>query len=323
MISIVVPIYNVEQYLEKCLDSIKTQTFTDYEVLMVNDGSTDNSAVIAQQYTSDPRFKLINKPNRGQGKARNIGIDSANGEYLCFIDSDDFIEERYLEVLYSLIMREDADIAQCGVNRVWTDGRKQPYAYTGLADGVYFDIGKYLLESSFVMCNKLYRRKLFDNLRYPEGIKFEDFALAPQIYSRAKKIVATGSTLYNYLWRNDSTTTKNKIQPDILKAQKLLEASELAGQYPEILQQYFVRQVLCSLVWEMMADKKYKQQITEILTEGSARYPHLKDNISDPKMPQIKILWARLLVKGHYTAARILALSYMKAYQYLRKLIRR
>lgn len=141
MISIIVPIYNVERYIRKCLDSIANQTYKDFEVLMINDGSTDRSAEIAETYLHDNRFQLINKSNGGQGQARNIGLEKAKGEYVCFIDSDDFIASEYLEILYGLLKNNSADIAQCGVNRVWENNdRTQAYSYTGLEKAIYTNI---------------------------------------------------------------------------------------------------------------------------------------------------------------------------------------
>lgn len=319
MISVIVPIYNVERYLQKCLDSIANQTYADFEVILVNDGSTDRSAEIAETYLRDNRFKLINKSNGGQGQARNVGLEKAKGEYVCFIDSDDFIAPEYLGKLYELLINNKADIAQCGVSRVWDNNDKShAYNYTGLNNAVYTDIKKYIEESSFVMCNKLYRIELFKGLRFPEGIKFEDFALAPQIYERASIIVSTKELLYNYLWRSDSTTTAKKIQPDILKAQDILEKSEFGKHNQDMLQKFYLRQVVCSLLWEMFADKQYINQACKIIENGIKRYPHLRDNVKDSKVSKVKLLWAKILLNNHYKLAKVYARTYSWLYAIIR-----
>lgn len=323
MISIIVPIYNVERYLRKCLDSIANQTYKEFEVLMINDGSTDRSADIAETYLHDNRFQLINKSNGGQGQARNVGLENAKGEYVCFIDSDDFIALEYLEILYELLKNNNADIAQCGVNRVWENNdRTQAYNYTGLENVIYTNIKKYIEESSFVMCNKLYRIELFEGLCFPEGIKFEDFALAPQIYDRASIIVATQEPLYNYLWRSNSTTTAKKIQPDILKAQEILEKSLFGKSNPKILQKFYLRQVVCSMLWGMFADKQYFNRACEIIEDGIKRYPKLKDNVSDAKVSKVILLWAKIALSRHYKLAQIYARTYSWIYATARKILR-
>lgn len=320
MISIIVPIYNVEKYLSKCLDSIRNQTFTDFEVLMINDGSTDNSAKIAQSFLTDSRFHLISKPNGGQGQARNVGIDNASGDFICFIDSDDFIDLDYLKVLIGLLTENNADIAQCGVNRVWENGRVLPYSYTGLTSAVYTDMKKYLRDSSFVMCNKLFRRNLFNNLRYPEGIKFEDFALAPQVYERANVIVSTDKCLYNYFWRNNSTTTAVRIQPDILKAYKVLEESDFGKRHSDIMQSYFIRQVMCSLLWAMIYDSCHIDEVKCIMSDGLSKYVNWGYEIDNAKINRIQAIWARTLIKGHFRLAHFYVRTYESMYAFIRNI---
>lgn len=323
MISVIVPIYNVAPYLTKCLDSIKNQTYQDFEVLMIDDGSTDSSAEIAKTYTTDNRFKYFYQKNNGQGAARNHGLDVATGDYVCFIDSDDFISQDYLEVLLELLISHDADIVQCGVNRVWEDGKIKPYDFTGLDDKVFTDIKKYIVTASFVTWNKLYRISLFENLRFPCKVKFEDFALAPQIYDRANRIVATSSRLYNYLWRNDSTTTKVKIQRDILKAFHILESSRFGKSNQDLMQVFFVRQVIGSLIWAMTQQYKlYKSEIKEIMNRAFEQYPQLKGFIKPEYIGTNKELFGRLIVDGHYRMAHCYVMCYTYIYNLLRKAYR-
>lgn len=315
MISIIVPIYNVAKYLKKCLTSIQNQTFTDFEVLMINDGSTDNSQSIASNFTSDQRFKLINKRNGGQSSARNIGLDRCIGEYICFIDSDDFVEPSFLENLYTLLIKEDADIAQCGVNRITEEGRIVPYSYTGLKDSVYTDIHSYIMSSSFVIWNKIYKKELFNGMKFFEGIKFEDYCLAPQIYSRAKKIVSTKDILYNYLWRKESTVNSSQIQYDILKAHKILDNSEFGKSNPTIMSHFFIRQVVGYLIWGIIRYKAHYEDAKEITIWGLNRYPLLYQNVYDEKLPKSKIIWAKILLNKHFKVAQLYSRSYYSFYK--------
>ena len=318
MISVIIPIYNVEKYLGKCLDSVKNQTYQDFEVLLIDDGSTDNSGKIAKAYLSDARFHYIYKANSGQGAARNVGIDMAKGEYLCFIDSDDFVEPNYLEVLYRTLKENGSDISQCSVNRVWEDGRTQLYHYTGNSNQVFRDIKSYLKESSFVMWNKLFRKGLFENLRFPVGIKFEDFALAPQVYSRAKVIASTATPLYHYLWRDNSTTTKTNIQLDILRAQKVLEESCFGKENLEIVQSYFVRQVMCSLLWAMASNQQYAEEFKSIMLDGLRKYPAIEHSIKSAKIDKVRQIWCKLMIGKHFRAAVYYVKCYDKLYSSVR-----
>lgn len=119
LVSVVIPIYNVEKYLRKCIETVIDQTYTNIEIILVNDGSTDNSLQICNQFKEkDKRIKVINKKNGGLSDARNVGIKNAQGKYICFIDSDDFISEKYIEELHNLIVENKAQIAVCGFENV-------------------------------------------------------------------------------------------------------------------------------------------------------------------------------------------------------------
>ncbi len=228
-ISVIVPIYNVEKYLKKCLDSILEQTFKEYELILVDDGSTDASGFIADDYaTKDDRIIIIHKTNGGLSDARNYGLDKATGEYLAFIDSDDWVEKTYLEALYSLVMNYEADIAICDYKRNNGDEIiSQPdnieinvETGTEAIGNLYTErYGEYV-----VAWNKLYRREIFENLRYPVGMIHEDEAIFGDIFIRASKVVRTDYVLYNYRVNNDNSIMSlgySKKRLDILKAMEM------------------------------------------------------------------------------------------------------
>ena len=277
MLTIVVPIFNVEEYLQRCLKSIQSQTYTDFEVIMVDDGSTDGSSEIARNYsTKDKRFRYVYQQNNGQGSARNRGIRMANGDFLCFVDSDDFVHNQYLELLYKTAQENGAQIASYGVERVFEDGRIVDYKITNQSGtSVIKDIEKYLLTASFSVCNKIFRKELFDNLEFPEQMKFEDFALMPRVYERAKCIASITDKLYYYSYRPNSTTTGTKINLDILKAQKILEDSDFGQRHPELTKIYCIRQVFGTLLWAMTQETKYQDDIKRISQDAKRRYPDI------------------------------------------------
>lgn len=322
MISIIVPIYNVDKYIDRCLNSIKSHTYTDFEVLMVDDGSTDKSTHIAKSFLQDNRFRYFYQENSGQAAARNLGLDNVRGKYVCFIDSDDYIENDYLQILLKTLKENDADIAQCGVSRVWENGRKRSLYSYKISSAIYTDIKNYILSSSFACWNKIYKVELFKNLRFPEGIKFEDFALMPQVYNRASKIASTPDYLYNYLCRSNSTTTKTKIQHDILKAQNILETSEFGRCNKDIMQIFFVRQIMGSLLWAMIQDSKYSPEVKNIMNEGLRKYPLLKETVSDSTIGTNKSSWGRMLINGNYRMAKYYALLYTLIYKSMRCIYR-
>lgn len=215
LISVIVPVYNVEPYLRRCVDSILRQTYRNLEILLVDDGSTDRSGTIcdacAQQ---DTRVKVIHQKNQGQAAARNHGIDQAKGEYLSFVDSDDFIEERMLETLCR-------DAAEAGVMLAAAGFRKVSDAVASSAptEGIGPEImsGKEAIDSLLLSeeigdfpWNKLYDRRLFDGVRYPEGYIFEDLGTTYRLVERCPRISFRREALYNYYQRADSTLNQTK-----------------------------------------------------------------------------------------------------------------
>lgn len=217
-ISIIVPVYNVENYLEKCIKSILQQTFKNFELILVDDGSTDNSRIICDKYKDiDSRISVIHKFNGGQSSARNVGIDNAKGRYIGFIDADDYIENDMYQILYENIEMNNADMSICGVIRE-NDGKRTSWikaldsamvmspkeALLLTIKGTYMNISP---------CNKLYKKSVFDNLRFVEGKVFEDFHITPDMFNKCKKIAYTPEEKYIYVCRENSTMTKALLNP--------------------------------------------------------------------------------------------------------------
>lgn len=209
-VSIIVPIYNVEKYLNKCVDSILNQTFKDFELILVDDGSTDNCGKICDEYEKlDNRIRVIHKENGGLSDARNKGIDESNSEFISFVDSDDYISEDMYEVLYNNLEKENADISVCGYYRCLNDKmiskfEKEEYFVVNNKEAL-----RLVLEDkkiSVEACTKIYRKTLFDNTRYPVGKLSEDAFTTPTILSKANIVVGTTAPKYYYVIREDSIT---------------------------------------------------------------------------------------------------------------------
>lgn len=208
-LSVILPVYNVEKYLERCLDSILNQTFKDFELLIVNDGSPDNSHLICDSYAkNDLRIKNFKKSNGGLSSARNYGINLAKGEYISFVDSDDYLDENMFQYLIAALLKSEASISICGRKNVYPDGRIKAVNLFGKNTVLSKQSAIELLikdESinSFAW-NKIYRRELFEDIRFPEGRVYEDIAVMFKIFNKANRVVHIKESLYFYLHNSES-----------------------------------------------------------------------------------------------------------------------
>ena len=207
-ISIIVPVYKVEPYLRKCIDSILNQTFKDFELILVDDGSPDNCGKICDEYAQkDSRIIVIHKKNGGQATARNAALDIAKGDFIGFVDSDDYIEPDMYEFLYKMCIDNNCEIANCSStiyfkDRVQVNGghelqihdRKE--AMRIATEGILYDE---------CLWTKLIKKDLFNGLRIPVGIAYEDTAFTYKLIDRANKVCCKGEAKYNYIKRDDST----------------------------------------------------------------------------------------------------------------------
>lgn len=223
LISVIVPVYNVEKYLRKCLDSIINQTFSNFEVILVDDGSTDMSGSICDEYVKkDVRFRVIHRENGGLSAARNSGLLAAKGTYLNFIDSDDWIRAELLEQLINLLESHEADISKCNFFSDEKDNlneQEEIRCYTSREYMIrYFNAKS---DSNSYFCGKLFKRNLFDNQCFPVGKTCEDMFLMPQIIKNATKIVVTNQKYYFYYQRPNSITNnpENRIKNQVAIAE--------------------------------------------------------------------------------------------------------
>ncbi len=211
-ISVIVPVYNVAQYLPKCLDSIINQTMKDIEIICVDDGSTDNSGKILEKYAKkDHRINIIEKKNGGLSSARNAGLNVATGEFITFIDSDDWVDERFCEKLYDSITKNNADISICAVhqfdNRTGENDDSNPYYTLEFFDSSFDnkvfshkDTKNFLFDVCVMAWNKIYRKSFLDSLnaRFPEGLIFEDGPFFFSIFFKTQRVTIVRDYLYYY-----------------------------------------------------------------------------------------------------------------------------
>ena len=211
LISVILPVYNVEKVLRRSVDSVLAQTYGNIEVILVDDGSPDRCPKICDEYAQkDARVRVIHQKNAGLSCARNRGIDAASGEYIAFVDSDDYVAADYLFFMYNLMSEHNADIVSCGAVDVYPSGKT---AFHGGDSRVHIMDSREALErmcyndSFFVTAwDKLYRKSLFDSVRFPAGKLFEDTGTTYKLVDRAERIVACCEVKYYYVISSDSSS---------------------------------------------------------------------------------------------------------------------
>lgn len=227
-VSIIVPVYNVEQYLRKCLDSLINQTLKDIEIICINDGSTDNSRVILQEYAmKDNRIKVRSQENAGVSNARNNGLKIAKGEYIGFCDSDDWIEANFYEKLYNSATKYNADIAATNIIKVRKNKFRKFLSFN--STGIYEDFKEKLEicdipDYSYIM-NKIYKTLPLkeSKLLFEEGRTYEDMIFSVQILLYLKRLVTVPDTNYYYLSRNNSIVHTRENDRDSESAMKFVK----------------------------------------------------------------------------------------------------
>ena len=210
LISIIIPCFNAEKTLEKCLESVVQQSYANLEIIIIDDGSTDETSLIYNKFQSnDERILVLKQQNSGVSKARNTGVKAATGDYICFVDSDDWAELNYCSELYSLLVGENADISI--VEASYEDENGNVLCSKPISDEKIFDGNRalvLLLEDQEIQSHpwgKLFKADLLRNVHFPENLKcFEDYSTLFKIFNKAVKVVKSNEKLYHYIQREDS-----------------------------------------------------------------------------------------------------------------------
>lgn len=232
LVSVIIPVYKVEKYIEKCIQSLLDQTYENFEALVIDDGSPDSSIAIAKELVGDDtRFIFFEKENGGQGSARNLGLDHTKGEYIAFLDSDDYYNNEYLSVMLKEIIADNADVCICNIRNVTKNGEELSVRKNNLH--LYIENKDYLMAHGFIsnfMWDKLFDASCFECFRFDSSIRtYEDVHLLFRVLY-GKKITSTDELLYNYVQRPDSTVhslSKTYIEDrykGYLKAREFYEA---------------------------------------------------------------------------------------------------
>lgn len=285
-VSVIIPIYNAEKYLKKCLDSVVNQTYSNIEIILINDGSTDSSLKICEEYNEN--FKniiLINKVNGGQGIARNLGIEKATGHYLTFVDSDDWVEETMIEKMYNVSNNGEIDVVIADIYKVINNKNQYFYNYIRISN----DNNTNLIVSHPGPVAKLIKRELLvkNKLQFLENRVYEDLALLPLIGIVAKTIFYLNEPLYYYLIRTNSTMKLNKFNlklDDIFYVLQYLEQKfeiyDKNEKYKAELEYLYIEHLLYSASLRFLdygSEGVYRlEKIIRIMRD---KYPNWENNI--------------------------------------------
>jgi len=245
-VSVIVPVYNVEKYLAKCLDSLVSQTLDEIEIIVINDGTKDDSQSIIDEYVNKYPNRIFSfiKENGGLGDARNYGLQFAKADYIGFVDSDDYVREDMFEKLYNIAIKEDADLVLCDIEYVWENSQERK-ELKGLMQVDGIEVRKSIFLSPLFAWNKLYRKELFlkYNLKYPKRLWYEDIPVTIPLFAFADKISYVDEVLIFYVQRNSSImASKNtskmrdifqvlKQVYDFYRSHKLLEKHQMELEY--------------------------------------------------------------------------------------------
>ncbi|MFZ7158391.1 glycosyltransferase family 2 protein [Avibacterium gallinarum] len=312
--SIIVPVYNVERYLNECLDSIISQSFTNYELLIIDDGSTDKSGHICDTYSIYKNVKVFHKDNGGLSTARNYGIKKAIGEYILFIDSDDFWNDKFfLEKVNAKIEQFNPDLVIFGYEKLYEDGTRKKYSPIIKGENIH-DI-KYVLEKGdfrIGACDKIIRRNIItnNNITFHQGVIAEDMEWSAKLYTYSDNAVVLYNSSYIYRQRDGSITkviSEKNISDVVYNLKKCLELKEILTKEKMFPYEIFLGKSLSMLIillsfLKRRAQKKY--------------YPFVKDNIHLLYKGNIreKIIFFSYKTLGIYTTVVLLSV--------LRKIIR-
>lgn len=298
LISVIIPCYNVEKYIDRCIESVVNQTYRNLEIILVDDGSTDGTGKICDRYLqTDKRVKVIHKENRGLSSARNAGLDICQGNYIFFVDSDDWITIDAVQYLYDLRKKYKADFSMAAYIRTQTYGKKDclqhNYVECGLTQSEFlskfFKIGTQ--ENVQFAWAKLYKSELFNNIRYPTGVVFEDIPTTFYISLYSGKIAYSTHVIYYYYFNPDSITKErfNDRKFDLIKVWNMVCKRAFQNGNEWIVAQAIINRkradfgILMDLAISNIAFKEKKTYLLKV-----------KTNISDLKKSTVELCRSKI-----------------------------
>lgn len=300
LISIIIPVYNVEAYIKKSLESVLQQSHSDFEIIIIDDGSTDKSVELAKMYESkDSRIRIYSKTNGGLSSARNFGIGKAQGQYITFLDSDDYIAKDYLKVLYENLIKYDSDISIVGFlfdksGTIESTSRNNYFEEVLDSEKAILSMYSHPCASPITFVTswgKLYKKELFSDIKFPVGKLHEDEFTTYKLYLSAKNIVFINEALYFYRQRSGSIMSQNYSlsRLDIIDAFED-RMQQLKFNHIDITETQYRYQLLLSWNMYMLRKNNYPQQYNIIRSKFLKLYPKLKYKCSIKRKVKLFIL---------------------------------
>ena len=282
-VSIIVPVYNVEKYIERCLDSLVNQTLKDIEIIIVNDGSTDGSKEIIQKYLNKYKnIVYLEKENGGLSSARNYGIPYAKGEYIGFVDSDDYVEITMYEKMYNKAIEEKSDMVECDFIWEYPNKKREDIGK------IYSDKKEAIVEARVVAWNKIIKKDIIEKTKitFPEGLRYEDIEFFYKIVPYLDKISFVKETLVHYVQRESSiANTQNERTGEIFKVwENVLDyyiENNIFNEYRSELEYSYTRILLCSSLKRItkVKDKKVRKALIKLTWQNlNKKFPQWKQN---------------------------------------------
>ena len=311
-VSVIVPVYNSEKYIKKCIDSLINQTLSDMEFIIINDGSTDSSDSIISSY-NDLRIKYFNRSNCGIGATRNFGIEHSTGEFIGFLDSDDYVDVDMYERMYNECVSKNLDIVICD-HFIENGGSSFAKRFIRFDVTSLEDMPNLLLDVNLAPWNKLYRKSICEGVLYPVGVKYEDTPWVAKVMHRASKIGKLNECLYHYIVHNGSETTvvDNKIY-DIFKITDIL-LSDLGKN--ECLKDS-VNDLVIYLITKYTVSQRYLKNKSDRDRFIDYSFVYLKENIPDFK--KANYFKRRSKLKGFIEKNKLLTKIHCDLYSIFKK----
>ena len=300
-VSIIVPVYNVELYIEDCLNSLLNQTYSNYEIILINDGSTDNSIEICSKY-NDQKIKIFNQNNKGVSIARNVGISLATGQYIMFVDADDMVSEKYIENLIKSIEETNTDMVVCGYTKEKAElvNKKNSQEIKGEiinANTMLENMMENNLQEGYLW-NKIFKKSIINDnsLEFKEGVNvWEDLYFVIEYLSKSDKIFAINEKLYYYRTREGSAVNRKETATDLVGKVKILEL--IMKNYNFIINNknyYGIKRMYVTVLLKYLL--QIKKDNKELIKEKLSIVKKIKKDIKIGFKNEIKYFYLRIIV---------------------------